>query len=306
MNIPNPNMGRFGDTFVRPVDGEMSHVNATEAQMIDNLGPLGQFMTKQMGAGTRNPQTGAKEYFPWMLAAQAVGTGLKAYGAYKNAQNIKNQDTMGNYKDSIAHTQKLQGIADGLMDPGSTINMRQSQDIKEKGMDQLAMSNMLNNRNAAQGGASNYSGILNQQNQANLDRQQQMNLNAIQNQQNQNYNRGLQMQGNLTSNYQNMDSIRHQDQINKMSADNAMRGAITGGLGTALGALGMAGSQSFMPGDVTTDTFSNVQNQMAADGNQFANLMIGDPNAQVINQAMPGQDSGFWSNLWNNVSGLWG
>ena len=202
MNIPNTNAGRFGDTFVRPVGGELSHVNATEAQMIDNLGPLGQFLTKEMGAGTRNPQTGAKEYFPWMLAAQAVGAGVKAYGAYKNAQALKNQDTMGNYADTMAHTKKLQGMADGLMDPGSSINMRQAQDIKEKGMDQLAMSSMLNERSAAQGGVGGYSGIQNQQRQANLDRQQQANLDAIQQQQNRNYSTGLNMQGNLSSQYQ--------------------------------------------------------------------------------------------------------
>ena len=168
------------------------------------------------------------------------------------------------------------------------------------------MSNVLNNRNQAQGGASNYSGIANQQNQANLDKQQQMNLDSIQSQQNQNYKTGVNIQGNLSSQYQNMDGIRHQDQINKMSANNSMRGALTGGLGTALGAVGMAGSSTFGPGDVNVDTFANSQNQMVEDGNPYASLFQGDPNAQVINQAMPGQDNGFFNNMWNNVSGLWG
>ena len=36
------NMGRFGDTQIREVNGAPAHVNDTEAHWIDNMGPLGQ------------------------------------------------------------------------------------------------------------------------------------------------------------------------------------------------------------------------------------------------------------------------
>ena len=65
-------MGRNGDTMIRPVNGQPSHVNPIEANMIDNLGPAGQKMTQAVGSGTRNPETGLKEYHPagawWKMA----------------------------------------------------------------------------------------------------------------------------------------------------------------------------------------------------------------------------------------------
>ena len=57
--------GRHGDSELRPVGGQLSHVNPQEANMIDNLGPLGQAMTQEQGAGTINPQTGMPEYYEW-------------------------------------------------------------------------------------------------------------------------------------------------------------------------------------------------------------------------------------------------
>ena len=55
--------GRKGDTKVRDVDGEASHVNAYEAYLIDSYGKGGEELTKLFGSGTTNPETGMPEYY---------------------------------------------------------------------------------------------------------------------------------------------------------------------------------------------------------------------------------------------------
>ena len=54
--------GRYGDTELRIVDNEVSHVNKDEAYLIDNYGLLGQVITQGTGSGTINPSTGLREY----------------------------------------------------------------------------------------------------------------------------------------------------------------------------------------------------------------------------------------------------
>ena len=59
--------GRKGDTELRRVGGEVAHVNTTEANAIDALGPMGEAWVQSIGSGTRNPQTGRPEYWPKFL-----------------------------------------------------------------------------------------------------------------------------------------------------------------------------------------------------------------------------------------------
>ena len=59
--------GRKGDSELRRVGGEVSHVNTTEANAIDTLGPMGEAWVQSIGSGTRNPQTGHPEYWPKFL-----------------------------------------------------------------------------------------------------------------------------------------------------------------------------------------------------------------------------------------------
>ena len=54
--------GRKGDSALRNVNGELSHVNPREARAIDDYGVLGELFTKEVGAGTSNPYTGLSEY----------------------------------------------------------------------------------------------------------------------------------------------------------------------------------------------------------------------------------------------------
>lgn len=56
-------LGRRGDTEIREVDGEDSHVNPLEASLIDSLGKSGEEYAKAVGAGTINQITGLKEYY---------------------------------------------------------------------------------------------------------------------------------------------------------------------------------------------------------------------------------------------------
>jgi len=55
--------GRGGDTELRDVDGQISHVNKGEARAIDLFGKLGEALVKETGSGTANPTTGMPEYF---------------------------------------------------------------------------------------------------------------------------------------------------------------------------------------------------------------------------------------------------
>ena len=68
MNDKLARLGRHGDTEIRNVDGRPSHVNAWEAYLIDNYGPTGEEITKDIGSGTLNPATGMREYAPRWLA----------------------------------------------------------------------------------------------------------------------------------------------------------------------------------------------------------------------------------------------
>ena len=86
------NKGRFGDTEIRSVDGQPSHVNKIEANLIDMYGSQGESLTKALGTGDINPETGMKEYpFPFLIAAAVVGAGVGLYGAAKGAKESKQQ-----------------------------------------------------------------------------------------------------------------------------------------------------------------------------------------------------------------------
>ena len=59
--------GRGGDTEIRDVHGEGSHVNLMEAYILDQtrrdgIPQIGEDIVKEIGSGTINPETGRKEY----------------------------------------------------------------------------------------------------------------------------------------------------------------------------------------------------------------------------------------------------
>tara|TARA_E500000305_G_C3986969_1_gene219923 strand:+ start:202 stop:951 length:750 start_codon:yes stop_codon:yes gene_type:complete len=98
--------GRFGDTKLREIDGELSHVNAFEAYVIDNNIANGEEFVKSNGLGSVNPETGLKEYFPWLIPAAIAA----AYGAYNEYQDTGNLTLGGLWDYSLGN----QGLAGSL------------------------------------------------------------------------------------------------------------------------------------------------------------------------------------------------
>ena len=64
LNNDKASLGRGGDTEIREVDNQESHVTALEAYLIDVNGKAGEEYAKRIGAGTVNPLTGMPEYNP--------------------------------------------------------------------------------------------------------------------------------------------------------------------------------------------------------------------------------------------------
>ena len=103
--------GRYGDTEIRKIDNQPSHVNVYEAWLVDNYGKEGQNLVKEMGSGTINPETGLKEYAWWMIPAA-----IAAYGAYNEYQDTGTV-TLGGLWDYSLGNQGLGGYLFG--DDGS-------------------------------------------------------------------------------------------------------------------------------------------------------------------------------------------
>jgi len=66
--------GRYGDTeMYHTSEGETWHVNPSEKNMMESLGPIGERIVGEIGSGTINPVTGLKEqWLPWVIAALTV------------------------------------------------------------------------------------------------------------------------------------------------------------------------------------------------------------------------------------------
>ena len=108
-------MGRGGDTKLRNVDGELSHVNADEAAAIDMYGSVGENVVKAVGSGTINPDTGLREYsvaaatafvsaLPTIatgLAALATTTGLISGASQRGVEMDVAEETADLYTDMI-------------------------------------------------------------------------------------------------------------------------------------------------------------------------------------------------------------
>ena len=74
--------GRLGDSKIRNVKGEPSHVNPLEALIIDIQGKKGEELVSMMGSGTINPKTGMREYIAWVPLIIAA---VQLLGMYKIA-----------------------------------------------------------------------------------------------------------------------------------------------------------------------------------------------------------------------------
>ena len=203
--------GRFGDTKIRNVDGEPSHVNDIEAHWIDKFGPLGELATKAVGSGTTNPKTGKKEYWMGQVAGALISMGgplLNQYISQNSGKNTGNlESNMAPYMDI---TKKQEGIANAMIDPDSSYNLDQAQRIKNMGYDNMAFTNMLNNRNQAQGGFTGYSGIKDAQSVANQNRLRSDLETKVQNMFSNNMQQGFNALSGIAGNYQQMGEYKTQ------------------------------------------------------------------------------------------------
>jgi len=87
--------GRKGDTKLRKVGGRVAHVNTTEANAIDKLGPLGEAWVERIGSGTINPSTGLPEYHLWHKhgAHTKIGKGVESLYSGLNSGDWRNVET---------------------------------------------------------------------------------------------------------------------------------------------------------------------------------------------------------------------
>jgi len=228
---PDPSKGRFGDTFIRAVDGQLSHVNKIEADVIDNLGMVGQLMVKDAGAGTTNPDTGAPEYyFPW---GALISAGMTAY-QMNNSGGMSDSALADKFSSYKTRLDTLDSRADNMMNPESTYNQNMINDSNKRSFDQLAFTNMMTDRGDAAGGVGAYSGIQNQQTQANLDKTQQINADMANKIQQQNLAQGTNLKGKLLGGYQQYDAMFAQKAANEAAQKQLMTGQLIGGLGQGL------------------------------------------------------------------------
>ena len=116
--------GRGGDTQLRYVDGELAHVNNTEAKILDNNGLEGEKLVKEHGSGTINPETGLKEYTPAALAPLTIIAGAKlAYDVGSNLFGASRQSKRNKSVRNVLQDQQriLRGTIPSIIERGKTL-----------------------------------------------------------------------------------------------------------------------------------------------------------------------------------------
>ena len=125
------NKGRMGDTELRYVNGELSHVNKQEAYILDNYGQAGENFVIENGSGTINPETGMKEYILPVITAIGAGISAIASGAQYFQTQAANKRTSREIDNQIADLRKQKNEVDA-----NTIdlleNLSQRTDLKEQ------------------------------------------------------------------------------------------------------------------------------------------------------------------------------
>jgi len=108
------------------------------------------------------------------------------------------------------------------MDPESAFNLNRARQLEKSAYEQQAFGNMLNQRNFAQGGMGGFSGIQAQQQQANMDRMQQQNIDRINDMVSNNFGVGFQGLQGVGRGYQSMGDTMAQNVLNQTAARNQM------------------------------------------------------------------------------------
>ena len=153
-----------------------------------------------------------------------VGAGVSLLGSMisnkPKMKTVSNKDLAGNYADFKANLDRQNRLSEQLIDPESAYNLSQSQRIKNMGYDNLAVTNMLNQRNFAQGGAGGFSGILGQQQIAATDKAKSDMQDRIQNMIANNFQLGLGGLQRAGTGYQQYGDIMGQNLLNNVAMQN--------------------------------------------------------------------------------------
>lgn len=169
-----------------------------------------------------------------------LGAGISLLGSmYANNPKMKevtNEDLAGDYLNFKSNLDRQNDLSEQLIDPESAYNLSQSQRIKNMGYDNLSFTNMLNQRNFAQGGAGGYSGILGQQQKSALSKTKSDTENRIQNMIANNFQLGLGGLQRAGTGYQQYGDIMGQNRLNNVAASNQMAQA-----GAQMGYQGLLG-----------------------------------------------------------------
>ena len=222
--------GRYGDTQIRNVGGEPSHVNDTEAHWIDNYGLLGEVATQSMGSGTTNPKTGMKEYFWPQVAGLALQFGgpLLAQHLDKGKNQPTLEDNMAPWKSTL---DKQVNLGADYMDPNSQVNLDEATRIRNLSKDSAAFTSMMNNRNIMQGGVGGYSGILGQKRESNLAGMNIQTQNMINEMLRKRLNQGIGLMGEAGKGYQQYGAYQTERDLASMPIN---FGDAMGGMGAGL------------------------------------------------------------------------
>lgn len=155
-----------------------------------------------------------------------IGAGISLLGSMyaKNGKmdTVSNETLGAEYADFKANLDRQNRLSEQLIDPESAYNLSQSQRIKNMGYDNLALGNMLNQRNFAQGGAGGYSGILGQQQRAATAKTESDMQDRIQNMVANNFQLGLGGLQKTGTGYQQYGDIMGQNLLNNQAIQNQM------------------------------------------------------------------------------------
>ena len=164
------NGGRLGDTELRVVAGEESHVNPMEARFIDKYGNLGEKIVQNIGTGNTNPNTGKKEYNP-MLGATLAGTAVQLGAGYfaNRAMNQALRSSRRQMKQGLANVEDYRTMGKDFLDPTSNQNRMFLRNIENQGMNQVALSNLQSARQATSMGGGFSGALLQAGKQATMD-----------------------------------------------------------------------------------------------------------------------------------------
>ena len=150
-------LGRGGDTEIRDVKGEPSHVNPYEAYLIDTYKASGEEAVANIGSGTINPNTGMKEYidpFTAATAALTVGSAIfRGFSAMGAGQDVDKAKTAAGdiYQDKLDLLGKQRGLTIDQIGSQYTTGMEElnlgartgTRDIQTGGDVTMAKSNLV-------------------------------------------------------------------------------------------------------------------------------------------------------------------